>query len=225
MGYYSAMQKKLQAKGGFKHGERVRIKPEFRGKTYVTKKRRGGEWILSDFKTTNWVLKRPPDYVGYHTQSVLAKPHMIERVYTAQAPAVVDAVSLITPPTLTESTYEFKNDYASFKSSSSLQQMSQYVKLGDVPYVDVVGYHNHDTQSVGYNDDSIVPPLTPGTVVIIKNPDHPKKYKGLWTILACVPGLTTVGVAPLFGGAATSVNVEFITVIPEKDLTIVYLPQ
>lgn len=68
--------------------------------------------------------------------------------------------------------------------------------------------------------------LRPGTVVLVKHDEFPGQFKGLYVVIEnSHTGLTWVAVAPLFGGAAATIKTEYVTVIPQADLTIAYLPQ
>lgn len=179
--------------GGFHYGDRVRIKPKYTGKTALSIAKRSGEWILKEFKTKNWVLKRPADYTGSYKQGLLAKSHMLEKVE---------------PSSLAEkSIAAAKNKPTDLGWAMTGADMPPTIKQANDIKKDVIVYR-------------------PGMVCLVKHPDYPGQFKGLHAIIEHGNSdLNWIAVAPLFGGPAATVKTTYVTVIPQKDLTITYLPQ
>ena len=285
MGYYA----KIQAMGDFNVGDRVTVKSQYLGKTWSAQAKRTGVWVLKEFKTSNWVLKRPADYTGYHKQELLVKAHMIQKVEhivekekpKPKPEAKADPSAYIDPtyakvfgkkssPTGMQ---QYDPPLQSVPPKQKIVQEVPTIHLNDPNFVEkfiskttsdespslktdaykmikgasgVFEWQATEEQMhvlTGANPPTIAPSppdvwtkdgdlkkdivtLRPGTVVLVKNPEYPDKYKGLWTVIEhSHTGLTWVSVAPLFGGIPKTVQTKFITVIPEKDLTITYLPQ
>lgn len=216
--------------GDFNHGDRVRVKYEYQGKTYAARAKRQGIWIVDKFLHANLELKRPADAIvpHGHFKRLRAKPYMLEKVpdTTGSAPPSVEE------PKPTLQSIHLKDVYfaplADVKVTQSTKpnwmehgaSASKKIKDLTSAEIDLLSKSTPPKPSQPFV-------FKPGMVVLVKDPDDTDKFKGLYVIVEYGhTDLNWINIAPMFGeGKLEMARTEWVTVIPAKDLTITYLPQ